>query len=137
MKNVLPQKIIFNNKNLVEKKDIAHQFNKYFVNIGPDLAKNIPSSDTSFEEYLSVFEGEMQNVCISLDDLKKSFTTLKRNKAPGYDDVTSNTVLSVSNEITVPLYHCVKLSFEKGIFPNKLKVCLETKLTLIEKVIAN
>ena len=64
----------------------------------------------------------MQDPNITIEDLKNSFSELKLNKAPGYDDVTSNVVVSVADEILLPLYHCIKLSFEMDIFPNKLKV---------------
>ena len=121
-RNVLPKELIINKQNFVQKNDIADQLNKYFVEVGPELAKNIPPSNTSFHEYLTRFEGEIQDVNITVDDLRKVFLTLKRNKSPGYDDITSNVILSVTDEILFPLYHCINLSFQKGIFPNKLKV---------------
>ena len=122
IRNDLPKTIHINKQCFVNKKDIADKLNKYFVNVGPDLAKNIPLSDTSFHDYLTRYEVEMQDANISMDDLKNAFQTLKRNKAPGYDDVTSNVILSVIDEIVTPLYHSIKLSFQSGIFPNKLKV---------------
>ena len=32
---------------------IANCFNNYFINIGPNLARNIPSSNASFIDYLN------------------------------------------------------------------------------------
>ena len=81
-----------------------------------------PPSNTPYREYLTRFEDEIPDANISVNDLKNAFLSLKKNKAPGYDDVTSNIVLSVADEILIPLYHSLKLSFQKGIFPNKLKI---------------
>jgi exonuclease III len=122
-RNTLPKKIILNNHSFVDKKEIANLFNNFFVNVGPDLAKDIPLSETSFQEYMTKFKGiEMSDVDISIYDLKKSIIGLKRNKAPGYDDVSSNIVITVMDSILVPLLHCIKLSFKEGVFPNKLKI---------------
>ena len=101
---------------------MADQLNKYFTRVGPELADKIPPSNTSFHEYLTRCEDEIPHANISIDDLMRCFLALKRNKAPGYDDVSSNIVLSVTDEILAPLYHSIKLSFMTGVFPSKLKI---------------
>ena len=45
----------FENKgeSIIGDDHIANRFNKYFVNVGPSLADNIPATDTQFSQYLS------------------------------------------------------------------------------------
>ena len=40
----LPKRLIINNVEVLEKKKIAEHFNKYFVNVGQNLASTIPTS---------------------------------------------------------------------------------------------
>ena len=50
----LPNKFLSNRKTVNAKKDIANGFNDFFVNIGPNLAKdiNIPNENTHVLDYL-------------------------------------------------------------------------------------
>ena len=48
--NSLSKHLILNNKNIFDQKTIANSFNEYFVNVGSKLAREIPGSDSSFEE---------------------------------------------------------------------------------------
>ena len=45
----LAKYLIFNNRNIFDKKTIANSFNEYFVNVGLKLASEIPKSQTSYE----------------------------------------------------------------------------------------
>ena len=38
----LPRTIILNNQKIHDKKEIAHAFNHFFINAGPNLASKIP-----------------------------------------------------------------------------------------------
>ena len=71
----LPDKFVSNGKTVACKKDIANGFNDFFVNVGPNLAKdsNIPNENTHVLDYLksqnpasmflaSVEESEVINV---------------------------------------------------------------------------
>ena len=45
----LAKYLIFNNRNIFDKKTIANSFNEYFVNVGLKLASEKPKSQTSYE----------------------------------------------------------------------------------------
>ena len=49
----LSKRISVNGNDIYSECEIASHFNKYFVDIGPTLAKNIPPSTNSFTSYLS------------------------------------------------------------------------------------
>ena len=48
----LPNFITAKNREIFVKKEIAETFNRYFVNIGLNLAASIPESKTSFQNYI-------------------------------------------------------------------------------------
>ena len=52
--------------------------------------------------------------------MEYAFTSMKRNKAKGYDDIDGNIIIDVFQEIKWPLYKILKLSFSSGIFPDEL-----------------
>ena len=48
-----PLRIIRNNKICTNRDDIADQFNKHFINVGPNLASKIECSNESPTQYVS------------------------------------------------------------------------------------
>lgn len=48
-----PQKIVRNNKIYTSTEDIADQFNKHFINVGPNLASKIDKSNDNPTQYIS------------------------------------------------------------------------------------
>ena len=53
LKQNLPSVFKSGNQELSDPAQIAEQFCKYFTNIGPSLANNIPVSQTSYRSFLS------------------------------------------------------------------------------------
>ena len=92
-------------KELFDKKEIAETFNRYFVNIGPNLAASICQSKTSFQNYVH-YDGPFLRI-VSLTDLEleNAFASLKANKSSGYDDIFADIVKRKSDEICVILKH--------------------------------
>ena len=72
--NTFPKTLIINEKLLHSAEQIANEFNSFFTNVVPSLAKNILSVSTRFTEYLISF-----NEAISDSDLttEKFETTFK------------------------------------------------------------
>lgn len=120
-KNLI-ETLLIKNRKITNKKDIAESFNNYFVQVGPNLAKDIPPntiSPTSFmnnRDYNSIFlqpvvHNEVVNI---IKNLKKS--------SPGWDEIKGDIVSSVSDCIVSPLVHVINLSISNGIFPSELKI---------------
>ena len=51
-KDSLPEYFRYRNNILRSPQEIANNFNKYFTEIGPDLAQKIPSSRKHFSDFL-------------------------------------------------------------------------------------
>ena len=61
---------------------------------------------------------------LTFEDFKKTFKSVKRNKAAGHNDIDSNVTIKVYDEIRSfrERYFTLHKSFSKGIFPEQLKV---------------
>ena len=63
-------------------------------------------------------------------EFEKAFKSLKRNKAVGFDDLSSNVIIDTYDSLTNILFHVFKSSIEQEIFPGSIKI---TKVTTIFK----
>ena len=114
--------MLLKKKEVTEIKDIAKEFNNFFMNFGPNLAKKVPNSSNSFTSFLNQTHSIMKKNSLSINQLKEALFSLKTNKSPGYDDINFNVVKKCFGEINEPLRHLFNLSLENGIFPEKMKI---------------
>ena len=54
--NTFTKKLKFSKKPLHSTEQTGSEFNSFFTNVGPSLAKNIPAVSTTFAEYLTSFK---------------------------------------------------------------------------------
>ena len=120
---------------------ITNSFNKYFVNIGPDLASNIidptPNSDKTFlkNPASSRFSFELVNE----NTVSKIMDNLSTKKSWGIDELSTHLIKSIKSEILGPLTITISQSLVTGIFPDKQKIAKVTPIfkkgdaTVIEK----
>ena len=64
----------------------------------------------------------MEHKDLTFEEFEKAFKSVKHNKAAGHDDIDSNVIIKVYDEISYPLFVIFDSSFNKGIFPEQLKV---------------
>ena len=106
-----------------ESQIVAEEFNKYFVNIGPNLAKDIASPQKQFHTFLrdpnskSLFlnptnEQEVMNIIKQLKN-KSSF---------GFDNISNNLLKEIAPQIIKPLVYIFNLSIQTGTVPIKMKI---------------
>ena len=65
---------------------------------------------------------------IIVNELKDAFFSIKTNKCPGHVEINFNVTRSCFGELYVPSQYLLNLSFEKGIFPNDLKIAKVTPI---------
>ena len=68
---------------MTERKIIVGAFNKFFINVGSNLADKIPPSSTNFESYLPNITTALSDKPLSEKEFKDAFFALKTNKSPG------------------------------------------------------
>ena len=125
-----PKSLIIANEEITDKKSIAEKFNSFLVNTGTNLAAKIPHGTTNFELYLPNITIIFRENCLTEEELKNAFFSLKTNKSPGYDNIHVNVIRNVYNEVKTPLMNILNLSLNPGLFPDSMKV---TKVTPIFK----
>ena len=90
--STLPTKITVNKTDIFDTKKIADEFNKFFTNIGTDLANKIPNASKRFDFYITKVNTSMESQPLSINELKDAFFSLKINKSPGHDGVSYNVI---------------------------------------------
>ena len=118
----LPKSLIVNQVKITDQKEIADNFNKYYSNVGKNLASKIQKPKKRFNSYMkeSTFPN-ISNKTLTSKELEIAFSSLKRNKGLGYDGISSNIILDTKRHIMTPLLHLFARSLETGKFPNELK----------------
>ena len=123
---LLPSKIIINKIEIMEDKRIANQINNCFIDIGPELAKEIPRPARSFKNYVTKSNSTMPTGSISVNELKNGFFSIKAYKYLRHNEINFNVIRSCFGELCQPLQYLFNVSFEKNIFPNHLKLAKVT-----------
>ena len=76
---------------------IATDFNNIFTNIGPDLARKIPTALITLWSFLNKIDTTMPADSVTINELKEAFFYLKTNKSPVYDKINSNVIENYFN----------------------------------------
>ena len=123
-----PESLIIANEEITDKKSIAEKFNSFFMNTSTNLAAKIPHSTTNFESYLSSITTISRENCLTEEELKNAFFSLKTNKSPRYDNIHVNVIRNPYNELKTPLMNIFNLLLNTGIFPDRMKVAKVTPI---------
>ena len=111
-----PKKILVDNKSITETKSIAENFNKYFTQTSPNLAKDIATSIKSFNEYIMKHGTTQQEKVIFVYEFKDIFLSLKINKSAGCADTHFNVVKKCFGVLHKPLLHAYLIFLYKLVF---------------------
>ena len=120
----LPSEFKIDDNVIEDKHEIANHFNKYFLNIGHNLAGEINySGNKSFETYLnrtgdSVFSFSPVTTC----EVKKAINNLKSKNSTGEDGISTTIIKKCENSLTPALTLIINQCLTTGIFPDKLKI---------------
>ena len=108
---------------LRDPKTIADEFNKYFAEIGPNLAEKVPQSSKPFSDFLgSKIESDFKFTELSESRLFNFIKRMKPKTSFGEDLVSNKVLQFVAPTILRPLKHLINLSLKSGYFPQKFKV---------------
>ena len=111
---------------MIDLKTIAEKFNKFFTDIGPNLAKDIDPSSVTFDNYLKTFNANQPELNLTVNELKDAYFSL--NLSPGYDEISFNVIKTCFGYLHNPLLHIFNQFLQSGIFPDKLKIARGTPL---------
>ena len=99
---------------------IINGFNKYFVSIGPTLARYIPQDYKSSTTYVEnrVFES-MVITPVIVEEVQSIIKHLKDSSA-GWDSIAAWVVKTTHSSFIVPLTYIMNMSLLNGVFPSEL-----------------
>ena len=121
-KNNILKRIVIDGIETFDQEKIANGFNKYFTEIMPKIAPSIPASSEDFKQLMNVSKTALQEYTLQDEELEEAFNSLKSNKSPGFDNISSSVVNFYISAIFNPLKHIFNLSLRTGIFPNGMKI---------------
>ena len=107
----LPDKFMSNGKTVTHKKDIANGFNDFFVNVGPNLAKdiNIPNENTHVLDYLKSQNPEsMFLASVEESEVINIVRNCKNKKSTGYDGIDMTIIKQVIYHIIKPFFIIIR-----------------------------
>ena len=70
----------------------------------------------------------MQCEELKFDEFEEAFKSLKRNKAAGFNELSSNIILDAYDSLKNILFHVCKVSIQQGIFSDSLKIAKVTPI---------
>ena len=116
-----PKSLNINKEEITDKNVIGETFNKFFINVGSNVADKIPPSSTNFQSYLLNITTVLSDKPLSEKEFKNAFFTLKTNRSTSYN-LYVNVIRSMYHELKIPLMDIFSQSLSTGIFPDKMKI---------------
>ena len=112
-----------NGVNLTEPKNITESFNNFFSEIGGNLAKNFPTNDSQFKNYLGApVTHSMYLRPTSVKEILRTVKSLKNSNSLGHDNFPTKFIKLSATLIAPVLEKIFNLSMKSGVFPDALKV---------------
>ena len=121
------QKLIINNTEIIDNREICNELNKYFATVGMNLVTTLHNSNPtlptdSFKKYC---DPPVMNsmFCFPVDryELIKLIRDLKP-KSPGPDGIRPKLIRNIADEIVDPLLYIFNLSISTGQVADDLKL---------------
>ena len=113
---------------------IAENFNFFFTNIGPNIAKRIPKGRKSPMTYLNdKILKSFFFYSTTPDEIIKIIKSFSNNKSAGPNSLPTPILKNCADVLSFPISYLVNLSFTTGKFPNLCKIA--KVIPLFKKVI--
>ena len=112
-----------NDERQTEPNKIAESFNKFFSEIGENLAKKFPNDCSGFKNYLT--EPAINSMLLSQtyeSEITKIIKSLKNTNSTGYDNFSTKFIKLSSSILAPALTKMFNISIKAGIYPSNLKI---------------
>ena len=103
-----PKRLVINNTDITNADLIVENFDKYFSDIGPKLAKNIEVSTINFKSYVKEHQNVQSECDLTVNELK-AFFSLKINESSGYYGISFNIAKNCFGPLIKPLIFSICL----------------------------
>ena len=120
----LPNSLIVDDQLVTEKGQIRHHMNKFLAEIGEKIANSVSYSSVSqsWKQFLgpsclkSMVLGE-----VTVQEIRNIVLSLK-NSSAGFDQISAKVIKHILPSIITPIGHLINRSFQRGVFPQRLKL---------------
>ncbi|KAI8429321.1 hypothetical protein MSG28_007816 [Choristoneura fumiferana] len=122
-----PPKLIKDSVAITDGDTICEIFNDFFVNIGLDLAREIPmqyhNNLTYTVSHLSSTTNQLSSLTLCTEEeISKIIDNLDSNSSAGLDGISTKCIKCIKHHIISQLTKCINECLNRGIFPDELKV---------------
>ena len=109
---------------ITNKQEIAEGKKKFFVNIGPELARNIvPPEHMDIYHYLDNLKTDSMFLFnVNKKEIIDIVNSFENKLSKDKDGFNMYIMKKIVNQVVDPFLHICNLSFNKGIFPDAMKV---------------
>ena len=124
-RTITPTSVLKNGKLITHPAEISEIFNKYYVNVAPELVKKLPKKNSHFSEYLKKMDQPLNSFYCSRtteEEVSKLIQSLDHRKAIDIYNFPIRIIKDLKDEISLPLSNIINSSFNEGVFPDKLKL---------------
>ena len=112
-----------NGTKLSDLRDIANGFNKYYVNIGPNLANKIPNDGLERQALPSINNAKSFFLFpTGEEEVTNLIRSLKPKTSSGHDNISPKIFKQLFLGIIKPCVHIINLSLQTGIVPDAMKL---------------
>ena len=101
---------------------------KIFYFCWTKIGEKIRNTEKTFQDFLTSHNEKVLFEELNFDDFQEEFKSLKRNKAAGFDDLSSNIIIDGYDSLKNILFHFFKVSIQRGLFPDSLKIAKVTPI---------
>ena len=122
-KTYFPNYFKLNGSLITDKQMIADNFNRFFVNVGPNSAAQINFSNNAFKDYLQTpCAHKLSFKPVSEETIGKIIDSLKSKTSCGHDGISVKLIKHMKLDINKALTLLINQSFASGFFPDNLKI---------------
>ena len=122
------RKLTIDKKIKISENERKNEFDKYFVDIGPYLAKRIPDPSMPFEVFLKRVNSTFSSQFLSINEMIDASFSLKTNKSPGADEMNFNVIRHCFGELCGPLNYLLNSSLHIEVFLDLMKITIVSPL---------
>ena len=118
-----PNKLIIDGHEIKNDKAIADELNKFFSNIGKNLASTIPKPNLPYNYYLDKPQASSFFLSpVSLTEIENIIMSLKLTKTCGPFSIPTSILKILKSVLAIPLQLLFNYSFYSGTVPDQFKV---------------
>ena len=121
--NIVVNELEINDHKVNSPEELADAFNKYFVNIGPQLAHKMNSTNVSFENFVTPSSSVFSEFhLVSSSKVFKLLSSLSSSKASGIDKISGRVLKISANVIAPSISYIMNYAISSCCFPDEWKL---------------